>query len=473
MKVANIKSGKQFETINWVGYGIETYGETNDFPQSVHEILKASKTGTACLDIYNDFTIGHGFKDEGISNLIVNSKRERLKKVFRKVAKDLDEYNGVAIHINYNLNYKISSIAHVPFETCRLGLTSGKSRPTKIKVHPDWGRRQTETKFRWLAEDIDTFDVFNPDPSAIESQVEAVGGWNKWNGQIFYFSGENEGDVSYPMPKYIAEMTDMRTEEGLSNVTGRNVCSNFMLAGMLIDIIEGADQNEKQVQEKYMELVKFQGDENALQLWYGTAKSKDEVPVFVPFQGNNYDKAFTVTQQYVPDAIGQAFKQPPILRAKDVAGNLGAELLTNAYKFYNTVTVRERQMLTEIFEEIFTYWWAPLNDPCFEILPLVYNAGSSILERVGKDAMKQILDLIADTAYTLVQKRNLLKHGFGLEEWEALALCPNEDNNNSQTIDTDDTDTSGLEESQANSGEPTRRTPFGNVLKRIREFTSR
>lgn len=38
---------------------------------------------------------------------------------------------------------------------------------------------------------------------------------------------------------------------------------------------------------------------------------KDEVPQFIRFSGENYDKAFEVTQRVIPENIGQSFKQPP------------------------------------------------------------------------------------------------------------------------------------------------------------------
>ena len=74
MKVAQIKSAPQFESRDWKQYGIQTYGDTNDFPQTVSEIVQASKTGNACLSIYNDFVYGHGFKDPGIYKLRVNKE---------------------------------------------------------------------------------------------------------------------------------------------------------------------------------------------------------------------------------------------------------------------------------------------------------------------------------------------------------------------------------------------------------------
>lgn len=128
-------------------------------------------------------------------------------------------------------------------------------------------------------------------------------------------------------------------------------------------------------------------------------------------------------------------------------------------------------MLTEIFEEIFTYWWAPLNSPCFEIAPLVYNAGSSVVERVGSQSMSQILAVVENTNYTLVQKRNLLKIGFGLDEWEAMSFVPNVEVDNSAniTIEENDPDTGRPSEGSANSGKPSRHFALRNVFKRGRK----
>lgn len=116
--------------------------------------------------------------------------------------------------------------------------------------------------------------------------------------------------------------------------------------------IKDETQDQSQVNETQKELNKFQGDENTSQLWYIQCKSKDEVPQFIRFSGENYDKAFEVTQRVIPENIGQSFKQPPILRAVDVGANFGADLMTNAYKYYNSVTVRERQQLEETFVSI-------------------------------------------------------------------------------------------------------------------------
>lgn len=424
MKVAQIKSAPQFESRDWRQYGIQTYGDTNDFPQTVSEIVQASKTGNACLSIYNDFVYGHGFKDPGIYKLRVNKEGEKLDKILRMVCKDFTLWHGFAIHVNYNMNFRVSSIHHIPFESLRLAKADDDGFIGRTAYHPDWGRRD-KTKSRWSPSDIEWFHFFNPDPEVILNQVEEAGGWDNYKGQILYFSGDSEGSPSYPVPIFIAEMTDMRTEEALANVAGRNACSNFLSAGILVDI-KDETQDQSQVNETQKELNKFQGDENTSQLWYIQCKSKEEVPQFIRFSGENYDKAFEVTQRVIPENIGQSFKQPPILRAVDVGANFGADLMTNAYKYYNSVTVRERQQLEETFISIFEYWWAPLDNPDFAIQSLTYNAGESIADRIGKDNMTQALEIIRDQMLSTVQKRNMLKLIYGLYDEEIIKLMPND-----------------------------------------------
>ena len=385
MKVAQIKSAPQFESRDWRQYGIQTYGDTNDFPQTVSEIVQASKTGNACLSIYNDFVYGHGFKDPGIYKLRVNKEGEKLDKILRMVCKDFTLWHGFAIHVNYNMNFRVSSIHHIPFESLRLAKADDGGFIGRTAYHPDWGHRD-KTRSRWSPSDIEWFHLFNPDPEVI---------------------------------------LNMRTEEALANVAGRNACSNFLSAGILVDI-KDETQDQSQVNETQKELNKFQGDENTSQLWYIQCKSKDEVPQFIRFSGENYDKAFEVTQRVIPENIGQAFKQPPILRAVDVGANFGADLMTNAYKYYNSVTVRERQQLEETFVSIFEYWWAPLENPDFAIQSLTYNAGESIADRIGKDNMTQVLEIIRDQMLSTVQKRNMLKLIYGLYDEEIIKLMPDD-----------------------------------------------
>lgn len=423
MKAAQIRSERQFEVHNWKQLGIQSYGCDNAFPQTVDEILKASKTGNACRSIYCDFVRGQGFDDERLNSISVGLHGQKLIDVLRACVDDFTKWHGFAIHVNYNANFRVSSIAHMPFESLRLGLPDGNGYTPVVRFHPDWGHRDHDRLFK--ASDIETFSLFEPDPEYIQRGVEKAGGWDKYKGQILYYSADGGGmnRTVYPVPLFVAELTDMRTEEGLANVTGRNVCSNFLAAGMVVDI-KAEEQDEIQVRERQLELEQFQGDENASQLWYVQVKDKEQVPEFVKFTGENYDKSFTATQSQIPENIGQAFKQPPILRAVDVGANFGADLMTNAYRYYNSVTSDERARVSEVFKHIFMYWKTEIpDDVSFNIRPLSYSAGLSVADRLGTETTTQMLQVLQGEE-SVENKRNILRVVFGLSPLEIDNLLP-------------------------------------------------
>ena len=424
MKAIDIKSSLPFQTRNDKALGIQTYGEENNFPQLVSKIIGASCTGKSCLKVYNDFVFGQGFNDENLQSLVVNKRRETLGKILKAVAADLTKYNGFALHVNYNAMYRIVELYHAPFEHYRFEkVDPDTGRFSKIAEHDDWAREFEGIK-RFRKQDIVFYDLFDPRPEVIEAQVEAVGGWENYKGQVLYYSGD--GDLVYPVPIYEPELTDMRTEEGLSNVTGRNVNSNFLTAGALVDICNESESTEEAEATKKT-IRDFQGDDKAGQVLYLQVRSKEEIPVFMSFAGENYDKAFSVTQANVPNNIGRVFNQPPILRAQDVGANFGADLMVNAYNYYNTKTSGERQTLEETFAEVFQLWSEPVASD-FSIRPLSYVAGQSLLARLGQAAVDKIYEIVKDTALDDARKKSMLRLGYDLTPGEVDELVPGDTN---------------------------------------------
>lgn len=64
------------------------------------------------------------------------------------------------------------------------------------------------------------------------------------------------------------------------------------------------------------------------------------------------------------------------------------------------------------------------GNPDFAIQSLTYNAGESIADRIGKDNMTQVLEIIRDQMLSTVQKRNMLKLIYGLYDEEIINSCP-------------------------------------------------
>jgi hypothetical protein len=385
MQLAKIKSEKRFEWNNNKSLGVQSYGEHNDYPQKVREVVRASGTGKSCVDIFSDFINGRGFVDAKLYDLVFNADGQTADGILSLIAKDYAMYNGFVLHVNYNMNYRIREIYHVPFEHARFQALDEDGNFNKIALHPDWGKRFTHLR-KWKKDDIDFIDFFDPDPEVIKMQVELAGGWGMYKGQILYYSAD--GTLVYPLPVYDSVLTDMRAEEGLSNVTSRNVCSNFNLAGLLINV-NNQPESEEETQQLQDDILEFQGDEVSSNMMVTSVKSREELPEFIKFAGENYDKAYTATEQALPQRIGRVFKQPPILRAQDVGSNFGADAIRNAYDFYNSITEVERLNLERIFSRMFQYWYeeTPVD---FSVSPLSYTPTNRELSSIPMDILSTL-----------------------------------------------------------------------------------
>lgn len=413
MKAKTLKTERTFDTTNDRSFKIQTYGKYNDYPQRVIEIVAASITGSSCLDTYVKFIIGRGFANDKFCKAVINSQGITVDALLQEIAKDFGKFKGFALHVNYNANYRISSVSHIPFEQLRFEEMDKDGKFHRICTHPDWGKRATGLRGFNIKDRI-WFNFFNPDPDVVAKEVEEEGGWLGYHGQVLYYSGD--GQFVYPTPIFEAALTDMSNEEGLSNITHRNVRHNFLPAGMVIDHDQTMNSEEqKNAVEK--ELLEFQGDTNAGQLMYVNVVGEQKNPEFVPFATSNFDKDFEQAEKKTPDIIGRAFKQPPILRGVDVGGNFGADLMTNAYDFYNSITESERIVISEQFKKVFSLWKDPAinSEGDYSILPKVYRVNLTLAEKLGAN-LDKVLEMLKDVNMSEKAKKGILIKFYGLEE---------------------------------------------------------
>lgn len=437
MKVSLLDTSPRYDASKERSYGIQAYGEQNDYPQRVMEVLSASVTGGSCAKVYQSFIAGKGFKDEITYRAIINKEGETMDDLLQMLSFDLARFNGFALHVNYNANYKISSIHHIPFENIRLGLPNEETGLVEnVKVHPDWGKRNINVR-KWKKDDIDTIDLYNPDPKKVEAQVSLAGGWANYKGQIFYYSGA--GKNTYPLPIFDAALTDMSTEEAISDITNRNACNGFLPAGMLVEIAQDPqpiyeDNSHLTDEEQYARrlaqeavsdteatIQAMQGSKNAAKVAYVRVGSKEEVPQFVNIAPNNFDKEFSVSRDAAKDAIGRVFNQPPILRAENVGSGFGAEIMQQAYNYYNSVTTGERLLIERVLSTIFKESiFTTATD--FTIDPLSYEVDISLAERLGErlSAMNELIN----SGMPIENKRSIARVLYGLNEDEVNAIFP-------------------------------------------------
>ena len=369
--------------------GIQTYGEDNLYPQTFRNILAASSTGAECLDRFADFIEGNGFRDVPFSESVVNRKGDTADDIHALVCRDVAYYNGLALHVNYNIYGDIVELHHVPFENCRLAESDDNGYIGKIAIHPDWSGQKTRggKVIKVAKENIDYIDVFNPDKRVVAAQIEAAGGIEYYKGQVLWVS--LSGKDIYPTGKGDRVVTEMSTDEGLANVKYRNVRNNFLPAAMIFtkkgtNITFDQDGNEidsRDDDDSFSDsLLQLQGDTNCGKLMEVTLETDEDKPEVVTLNSKNYDKEFTVTDISVTERIYSAFGQEPWYCIRIGKVGFSGDILEDAFEYYNSIVSKQQRLIERTFTRVFRHFYEAVNaSNDFSVEPLKYvrNAGVS------------------------------------------------------------------------------------------------
>lgn len=391
MRVKELKknSGKRVDVRFLQQLGIQAYGEDNLYPQTLKNIISASPTGSECADRFADFIEGNGFREVLFSEYVVNRKGDTADDIHALVCRDIADYGGLSLHVNYNVFGEIVELQHIPFENCRLMEEDDNGYVSKIAIHPDWSGQKTRKgeKIKVSKENIDYLNVFNPIKSVVLAQIEAAGGIEYYKGQVLWVS--MAGKQTYPIGKGDRVATEMSTDEGLSNVKYRNVRNNFLPAGMVITRKGSSisyDEEGNEIKDETQSedsgfsdtILTLQGDVNANKILEVEIESEEEEPKFVPITTQNYDKEFTVTDASVVERIYSAYGQEPWYCIRIGKVGFSGDILEDAFEYYNSIVSKQQRLIERTFDRIFKYWHEianPSNDYSVEPLKYVRNAG--------------------------------------------------------------------------------------------------
>ena len=380
MNIQKIKKAPQRIDVSYLAtLGIKAYGRNNLYPQQAKAILDSSSTGAQCADRYARFVEGQGIANAVIYELEVNHYGETTDDILTAVAQDLANYGGFALHVNYDLNCKVCEVQNVPFESCRLQEDDDSGYIAHIVTHPDWmGRTTRNGKILRVSKDtITSYDRFNPEPKIVSAQINACGGIDHYKGQILWVS--TAGRDRYPLPKYDRVLTDLSTDEGLSNIKFRNARCNFLSSAFVISKTSQA-MNEDEAARQAVEargfaedLAQFQGDETSNVLISLTVANDEEKPEIVEFPVKNFDKDFEVTDKSVVERIYSAFEQEPFLCIRSGKLGFSGTTIHDCYSYYSSLVSKEQRLIERAFSKIFDNWFEPLANYDCSIKPLTYN----------------------------------------------------------------------------------------------------
>lgn len=362
---------------------IQSYGKNNDFPQKIMRVIGASSNARSCVARYAKFIRGGGFKDIQFYKSVVNVKGQTCDTLLRLCSEDLARFGGFALHVNYNLLAEITSVTHIPFENCRLGMDDDSGYIGKIVIHPDWTCQKGKKRIKKPSKSSCSYiDVFNPNPDVVLSQIVVSGGIDSYKGQVLYVS--TGGEMEYPTPIYDGAITDISTDEGLANVRYRGTRCNFLPKGMYVyripqKVLTDGGKGKPTEGDEYQngfdiqKFKDFQGDTNSYSIVAVGLEENDEPPQFIEFPTKNFDKDFIVTKEASEENIYAAFNQEVFYRIRSGALGFSNEIINDAFNFYNAMTIDERVLMEQSFQAVFSRFCEPvntLND--YSIKPLTY-----------------------------------------------------------------------------------------------------
>lgn len=402
-------------------YHIRAYDTDNAYPQRMNNLRNASSAAKRAVSLYATFIRGGGFVNETFFQSVVNREGYTPDDLVRRHADDYALYQGIAFHVNYNSLFQISEVQFVPFENCRMCIEEPEYFD-KIAVSDRWYIRDNKKSIK--LSDIDYVDKFNPDPEAIQKQVDVAGGWDKYKGQILYYSSNYN---RYPLASCDDVVPEMKSEIASSQTTYNNLKNNFSEKTVFSIGTTFEDQEER---EDYLESIKkFVGPEGSnVMLVEGSFNDKMEVaaPVIDKIPNTLNDKVFEYSDKKVERKIFRSYLQPGILHTDTDTSALGRDDINEAAAYYNKVTENERILISGLYKTVFDLFEENIcPDGNYDLVEYSYfsDEDRAVAERVGSDVLAKIMEVVNNETMSPAKKTRILTVVFGLSDKDAESLA--------------------------------------------------
>lgn len=373
--------------------GVYHNGIDNNYPERVERIINNSATAKPAAKLFRKYVVGKGFGDV-LNNFIVNKTSGiTLRKFFTKLAYSYSYQNGVFIHVNYNLNFKIISLDVLPFSHCRVGKKDDRHYNGKIIVYENFDGSNGKIDNK----KFEAIDVYNSDPKVIEAQIKKAGDISKYKGQVFFFNPE---ETIYPLAHIDNVIDDADSEKMSSVFKNTSLRKGFfgkkivVTPPMLGEDLRHPDNllSEDQILEKRYVETERGNFRKSMQSFIGADNADGMLHLEMEFEGDDIektikfidvntninDKLFEYTEKSTANNIRKAFGNIPSILIENnessVFGNSG-EMLKQAKLFYQDQTEEDRDTIeTDVLKPLLEKFEGfAIPETGLKILPLIEN----------------------------------------------------------------------------------------------------
>jgi hypothetical protein len=350
-------------------FGVLANGKDNAYPERVERIINNSPTAKAAAATFKKYIAGRGVEE--FNKVIVNPlKRTTLKRFIGRAAHSYSYQGGIFIHVNYNLDAKITSLQVIPYTHCRLGKPDSEKYSGKILISEDFSEGNKVKK-----DSIVSIDVYNPDKEIIKKQIKKAGGIEKYKGQVLFV---NPSDYEYPLSPADNVLQDADSEYRAALYKNTILRKGFF--GKTLVVTKPFEGSELEFQdpkilndaEKYKlnqvrsarkefedTMESFLGAENSdgilhLEMEFDGDEIEKQI-MFKNIDANINDKTFRYTEESVRNNIRKAFNNIPlglIDSTENSFFNDSGRGIQARRSFYQDQTEEERGMLEETLTDL-------------------------------------------------------------------------------------------------------------------------
>lgn len=343
------------------------YGDKNNYPSYLLEMYQRSAKHNAIINGKVNYITGKGWTYDAkdlASDLVTELNRllenpnpyDDLNDILYKVALDFEIFNGFALEIIWNLQGRISQIAHVNFGNIRVN-----EKQDKFYFAQEW-------KEFGEPEGLVEYQAFNPEA--------------RLGKQLFYYSSYAPSVKYYPIPEYLGALAYIETDARIANYHVNNLRNGF-LGGYLFSFNNGVPSDEEQREIKRQLIRQMKGDDGE-RIVVAFNDTKENGLEITALEANNLDKQFDILNTTIQTEIFVAHRvTSPMLFGIRTAGQLGGRSeLIEAYELFKSVYVEDR---VRKIEKIFNYILDFNGVGVLEILPT-----DPITERLSEDTLVKI-----------------------------------------------------------------------------------
>lgn len=371
----------EYKVVNGKDYVM--YGENNRYPDYLLEMYQRSAKHNAIVNGKVNYITGKGFtydatKVQGeqlaeLNKLMDNpNPYDDLDDILYKTTLDFEIFNGFALEIVWNLQGRISQIAHKNFGNLRRS-----AEGDKFWYADEW-------KEFGEPEGLFTYEPFNPE--------------KRLGKQLYYYCSYAPSVRYYPVPEYLGALAYIETDARIANYHVNNLRNGF-LGGFLFNFNNGVPSDEEQRDIKRQLLRQMKGDDGE-RIVVNFNDTQDTGLKIEPLNANDLDKQFNILNETIQTEIFVAHRvTSPMLFGVRTSSQLGGRSeLIEAYELFKAVYVNDRvQKLERVFNYLFSFNGLAVleiepTDPITERL-----SEQTLLQIASRAELREMMGLKDDT----------------------------------------------------------------------------